>query len=174
MTEEEKSAHIRQRLSAFLAETALDGQELDLSVDPILRAEVMDYWSLWFVAERSAGLLRRALSMSLLALVLSGLTSIQLAEELASSTSSSLSAGGKGGKGGKSGGPDGEGGKGSKSGGPDSEGGKGSKSGGPDSEGGKGGKSSLEGGGAPEPKSGKARRNGQDDGATGGGNGGAL
>lgn len=187
MTEEEKLAHTRQRLSDFLAETVLDGQRLDLSVDPLLRAEVMDYWSAWFVAERSAGLLRRALSMALLALVLGGLTSIQLSEEIASSATSSLGAGGKGGKsgksgkGGKAGGPDSEGGKSGKGGGPDSEGGKSGKGGKSGLEGGleggksgKGGKSGLEGGGAPEPKAGKAGRGGQGEATPEGGSSGAL
>ncbi|MFT5683443.1 MAG: hypothetical protein ACI8RZ_004375 [Myxococcota bacterium] len=186
MTEAEKITYTRQRLSDFLAETVLDGQNLDLSVDPLLRAEVMDYWSIWFIAERSAGLLRRAFTMALLALVLGGLTSIQLSEEIASSTQSSRGGadGGKSGKSGKSGkgggGPDSEGGKSGKGGGLDSEGGKSGKGGkggglegglegGKSGKGGKGG--NQEGGGEPEPGSKAGKAGGQDGDAPSGGPG---
>jgi hypothetical protein len=173
MTEEEKVAFRQERLSAFLAATVLGGQRIDLSVDPLLRSEVQDYWSVWFVAERSAGLLRRAISMALIALALSGFASIQLAEEAASSAQSSRGGpdGGKAGKGGKSGGPDGgmEGGKSGKGGGLEGgmEGGKTGKGGGLEGglEGGKAGK----GGGMEGGKAGKG--GGLEDGRAGKGGG---
>ena len=105
----EQIALKQERLSAFIAATVLDGQRIDLSVDPILRAEAFSLWSVWFITERCAGLLWRSVRLMLLGLVLSGITSIQVQEVVTSKGGGSAAKAGAtpGGGGGPSGGPSG-------------------------------------------------------------------